>query len=148
LRIHCGIPALPFSRRTNNVVRPKPESYPTVLETIGDHVRAWRMNNQLLQADVAKMLSVCEDTIVGWETKGIVPTIRQMPGIISMIRYLPVQIDTSTLGGQIKYYRFMHGLTSKEFGALIPLMPRLFEIGKRESIFHQKGNKPKLNTFY
>lgn len=37
-----------------------------------------------------------------------------------MIKYVPVQIDTATLGGQINYYRYMHGLTPKEFGTLIP----------------------------
>ena len=52
--------------------------------------------------------------------RGIVPTIRQMPGIISMIKYLPIQIDTSSFGGRITYYRYMKGLTPKEFGILIP----------------------------
>jgi DNA-binding XRE family transcriptional regulator len=32
---------------------------------MGDHIRAWRIDNKLLQADVAKRLGVCEDTIAG-----------------------------------------------------------------------------------
>jgi len=49
----------------------------------------------------------------------VVPTKRQMPGIIGVIKYLLIQIDTSTLGGKIRHYRFLHGLTPKEFGALV-----------------------------
>ena len=102
------------------MARPKPAGYPKELKTIGDHIRAWRIDNYLLQADIAKMLSVCEDTIVGWETRGIMPTIRQMPRIIKLMGYLPVDLDTSNLGCKITLYRYLHGLTPKEFGTLIP----------------------------
>jgi len=111
---------LPFSRGQNIVALPKSESYPKQLMTIGNHIRAWRLNNHLSQANVAKILGVCEDSIVGWETRGITPTVRQIPGIFRMIGYLPFNIDTSTLGGKIYCYRIMHGLSRNEFGALIP----------------------------
>jgi DNA-binding XRE family transcriptional regulator len=90
---------------------PKSQSFPNALSTIGDHIRAWRLNSHLTQADVAKRLSVCEDTIVGWETRGVVPVMRQIPGIISIIKYLPVQIGAATLGGRVSYYRFKCGTT-------------------------------------
>ena len=114
------IPALPFFTFNMTVPQARPASYPKKIKSLGDHVRAWRINNQLTQADVAKLLRVCEDTVVGWETRNISPTAKQMPGIIKLIGYLPIQIDASTLGGQINHYRFIHGLTPKEFGALIP----------------------------
>ena len=57
------------------------------------------------------MLSVCEDTIVGWEMREIVPTMLQMPGIINIIIYPLVQIDAATLGGRIGYYRFKYDTT-------------------------------------
>ena len=103
--------------------RPQPESHPKVLKTIGDHIRAWRLINHLRQSDVAKILSVCEDTIVGWEIRGTTPAIQQIPRIIRMIGYLPVKIDTSTFGGRITNYRFMKGITPDEFGKLIPADP-------------------------
>jgi DNA-binding transcriptional regulator YiaG len=111
---------LPFSRSLNVVELPKPESYPKELKKIGDHIRAWRLKNHLLQREAAKLLGVCEDTIVGWEMRGTNPTVGQMPKITKMIGYLPINIDTSTLGGQIYFYRVVHGLNPKEFGALIP----------------------------
>jgi len=114
---------LPFSAINIVVPLPKPEGYPKELNTIGDHIRAWRLNNKLLQADVAKLLSVCEDTIVGWEMRNTSPSIGHIPGITKMIGYLPVQIDDSTLGGRIKKYRNKHGLTPEQFGDLIPAHP-------------------------
>lgn len=104
----------------NTIALPKPDGYPKVLKSIGDHIQAWRLDNHLQQSDVAKMLGVCEDSIVGWEMRGTIPTVRQIPGITKMIGYLPIDIDTSTLGGEIYYYRIMHGLNPKEFGALTP----------------------------
>jgi DNA-binding transcriptional regulator YiaG len=115
------IPALPFSRSLNVVELPNPESYPKELKKIGDHIRAWRIKNHLLQSEVAKLLGVCEDTIAGWEMRGTTPFIRYMPNIIKMIGYVPVTIDTSNLCGQIYYYRVSHGITPKEFGTLIQI---------------------------
>jgi len=89
-----GIPALPFSQKQNVVSRPKPEGYPKELKTIGDHIRAWRLDNHLRQADIAKLLSVCEDTIVGWEMRGTIPSGGQMPGIIRIIGDVPIQIGS------------------------------------------------------
>lgn len=104
---------------TRKVPRPKPKSYPNELKTIGDHIRAWRTVNSLSQAEVAKILGVCEDSVVGWEMRGTTPAIQQMPGIIKMIGYLPVEFDTSTFGGRTTYYRYIKGLTPKEFGKLV-----------------------------
>lgn len=118
-RNHRGIPALPFSAVNRKVPRPKPEGYPIELKTIGDHIRKWRMDNNLLQSDIASILKVCEDSVVGWEVRGTTPCIRQMPGIIRMIGYFPVQIDTSTFGEKITYYRYMLGLTPEEFGQMV-----------------------------
>jgi DNA-binding transcriptional regulator YiaG len=119
-RIRRGIPALPFSQSEKTAARPKPGGYPKELKTIGDHIRAWRIDNNLIQKDVAKLLAVCEDTIVGWEIRGTVPTMRQMAGITKLLGYVPVVIDTSTFGGKITFHRYVQGITPKEFGALLP----------------------------
>lgn len=111
--------ALPFSTANICVSRPKSERYPKQLVTIGDHIRAWRIDNNLSQADIAERLCVCEDTITGWEIRRINPTAKQMPGIIQLIGYLPIEIDTSTIGGRITLYRYTHGLSPKEFGFLL-----------------------------
>ncbi|HSU27047.1 MAG TPA: helix-turn-helix domain-containing protein [Chitinophagaceae bacterium] len=103
------------------------------MNTVGDHIRAWRINNKLFQADIAKRLGVCEDTVVGWEMRNRKPTVKQMPGIIQMIGYLPIEVDASTFGGRITRYRYKHGLTPKELGLLLSAdasTVRAWEAGK------------------
>ena len=107
--------------------------YTKKLETIGDHIRKWRINNHLFQADVAKRLDVCEDTIVGWEMRNVNPTVRHIPGIVKLIGYLPIEIDISTFGGRIAMYRYKHGITPKELGLLVSAdasTVRAWEAGK------------------
>lgn len=113
------IPALPFSSYTNVVQQPKSKYFPKTLKTIGDHIRAWRIDNKLFQTDIAKLLGVCDDTVVGWEMRNHKPTVKQMPGIIQLIGYLPIEIDTSTFAGKIAMYRYKHGLTPKNLGLLL-----------------------------
>src|SRR5260221_11237371 len=87
-KIRRGIPALPFSKLDNRVECPKLETYPKIVKTIGDHIRAWRIDNNLLQKDVARILSVCEDTIIGWEMRQKTPSVHQIPKITKMIGFI------------------------------------------------------------
>jgi DNA-binding XRE family transcriptional regulator len=114
---------LPFSKICETLERQTLKTYPKILKTIGDHIRAWRIKKDLLQTDIAKLLGVCEDSIVGWEIRGTAPSIRLMPPIIKMLGYLPLEIDVSTLGGRIVYFRYMHGMTAKRFGCLVGADP-------------------------
>ena len=41
--------------------------FPTQLKTIGDHIRARRLDLGLLQKDVAEIIGVTTDTITNWE---------------------------------------------------------------------------------
>lgn len=127
-----GIPALPFSEREISIQRPKPEGYPKELKTIGDHIRKWRIDNWLVQRDVAKILGVCEDSVVGWEIRGISPAIRYIPAITQMLGYLPIEVNTSTIAGKITHYRYSRGITQGELAK---------ELGVNEStVFHyEKG---------
>jgi transcriptional regulator with XRE-family HTH domain len=38
-----------------------------------------------------------------------------MPRIIRLLSYVPISIDTSTLPGKLKQYRFLHGLSQEKF---------------------------------
>lgn len=133
---------LPFSAIDRRVPRPQPKDYPKELKTIGDHIRKWRLDYNLLQADVARIQNVCEDSIVGWESRGRTPAMRHMPGIIRMIGYMPVEIDTSTFGGRITYYRYINGLTPEEFGQMVcadPSTVRVWEANK--NIPYKRGRE-------
>lgn len=110
---------MPFSKRSITTPRPKPDSYPKELKTIGDHIRAWRIEKRLLQKDIARILGVCEDTVTGWETRSKNPMMCQMPGIFQMLGCFPIHFSVETFGGKITFYRYLKGITPKEFGLLV-----------------------------
>jgi DNA-binding XRE family transcriptional regulator len=53
------------------------------------------MDNNLLQADVAKILGVCEDSVVGWENGRTCPLKRQMQAIAQILGYSLIGIITN-----------------------------------------------------
>lgn len=73
---------------------------------------------KLLQRGLAEILGTCEDTITGWESNRYRPHIQFASGIIRFLGYNPYPFETKTLGGRIKYYRFLHGLSHKKFGTI------------------------------
>ena len=87
----------------------------------------------LLQSDVAKMFGVCVDTITNWENKRGRPQIIFYPRIIKFLGYLPIKIDTTTLAGKVKEYRYLNGLTQQQLA---------YQLGIDEStIFHYENGK-------
>src|SRR5580700_654085 len=86
---------------------------------IGEHLKKRRLQLRLLQADVAKIFDVCEDSITGWENERSVPQIQYYPKLIEFLGYNPFPIDTETLGGRIKKYRIEQGLSHKKLGEKI-----------------------------
>ena len=84
-------------------------------KTIGKKLRNRRLELGLLQKDVATIMDVSEDTVTNWENERVEPQINYYPKIIQFLNYFPFEINTSTLGGKIKKYRFEHGLQQDEF---------------------------------
>ncbi len=117
--IRKDILALPFSRQEGLVRKPLPPNYPRELKNIGNHLRARRLNLNLLQSDVAKLLKVTTDCITLWETDQAKPQVHFVPEIIKFLGYNPYTFDTNTIGGQVKKYRFEHGLCLEGLGKLL-----------------------------
>ena len=88
-------------------------------QVIGEHIKNRRLQLKLTQADVAKVFDICEDSMTGWENGRSKPQIQFYPKIISFLGYNPFSVDTSTLGGRIKYYRIIHGLSQEDFAKKI-----------------------------
>jgi len=95
---------------------PKPATYPKELLNLGDHLRKRRMDLKLSQVAVARILDVYELSISHWESNQTVPVVAMMPRIIAFLGYNPCSIDISTLGGRIKHYRYINGLSRKYLG--------------------------------
>jgi DNA-binding XRE family transcriptional regulator len=105
--------------KTQTWLKPKDKRYPKTLETIGNHLLKRRLDLKLLQKDVAKIIGVSEDSIRFWETGYAEPQIQHAPGIIQFLGYCPYPFETETLGGRIKYYRLLNGLSCKKLGKVL-----------------------------
>jgi transcriptional regulator with XRE-family HTH domain len=88
--------------------------YPKELKTIGDYIRKRRLDLELLQKDVAKLIGVTEATIYDWESNRTSPRFRYTPRIIEFLGYWPYDTPATTLGARILRARKLRGITQKE----------------------------------
>ena len=106
---------MPFTKFDITVCKPIDSRHFKNPKTIGNKLRNRRLELGLLQKDVATIMDVSEDTVTNWENERVEPQINYYPKIIQFLTYFPFEINTSTLGGKIKKYRFEHGLKQEEF---------------------------------
>ncbi len=84
------------------------------LKTYGDHLRKKRLDLDLSQPQVAKMLKVVTESITQWELKHTKPQVKQIPKIISFLGYSP-----NLEQNKIKQYRIEKGITQKEMAKIL-----------------------------
>jgi len=65
---------LPFCHFSIKTEKPKHPNYPMEIKTLGDRIRARRMDLGLYQKDVAARIGVSEDTICYWENQRVMPS--------------------------------------------------------------------------
>jgi DNA-binding XRE family transcriptional regulator len=87
--------------------------------SIGLHIKKKRLELKLRQKDVALLVGVTEESIMFWETGFAQPQIQHAPKVIKFLGYNPYVIETETLGGKVKNYRLVHGLSHKKMGAIV-----------------------------
>jgi DNA-binding XRE family transcriptional regulator len=111
--------ALSFWKKTISIVN---GCFPVYLRnpiTIGDHIRKRRLSLSMKQGDVGKVIGVSTDCITYWENNRSKPMVHQMPKIVKFLGYNPLSIEGSDLAGQLKSFRFKHGLSHKKMGQLL-----------------------------
>ncbi len=99
------LPSLVFQ-----ALRPKPPEYPTELLTLGDHIKARRLDLGLDQTEAATQLGVGPVTVLNWEKHHTVPHVRAYPAIMDFLGYCPIQYPKS-VGERIRLHRIHRGLT-------------------------------------
>lgn len=126
--------ALPCSQLEQKVPKPLGNKYIQNPVTLGDRIRNRRLELRLFQKDVAELIGVTENCIAYWEKNRSQPTVCYYPALISFLGYFPFDIDTSSLGGKIKYYRYLQGMTQEQLAK---------DLGVNEStVYHyEKSNK-------
>ena len=80
---------MPFCHFEAKVAKPKPERYPKELNTLGDHIRARRIDLGLFQSQVAEQIGVREQTITNWEDNASQPPLEYHLAITRFIGYDP-----------------------------------------------------------
>ncbi|MHB1865659.1 MAG: helix-turn-helix domain-containing protein [Acidobacteriaceae bacterium] len=60
------------------------------MNTLGDHIRARRIDLGLFQSQVAELIGVHPLTITNWEGNATVPAIRYIPAILNFLGYDPL----------------------------------------------------------
>lgn len=71
----------------------------------------------MLIKDVATILGIHTWSLHEFEHNKWEPYARKYPEILAFLGYYP--FETETLGGKIRKYRYVHGLTHVEFGKLV-----------------------------
>jgi DNA-binding transcriptional regulator YiaG len=77
---------LPFCHFAIKARKPKSADYPAAVNTLGDQLRAKRMDLGLLQREVATMLGVTEDTICYWENNRVRPSQLLTPKVLNFLK--------------------------------------------------------------
>ena len=82
----------------------KPKGYSESPETLGQHLKKRRLEQALLQRDVAALVGVSVDTYGGWEVDRIRPYASSWGAIIHFLGYDPHPEPTS-IGDRLKAKR-------------------------------------------
>lgn len=99
--------------------------YPDSLETLGDHIRAARLDRNELQKDVADLIGVAVETILHWELHQTEVSTPHYPKIMAYLGYclIPKSIGRPSLGTLVHRHRIHRGLNLRQAAKLIGVDP-------------------------
>ena len=112
------IVSLPICNIVLKAIKPDGKPYPKELKTYGGHLRKKRLDLNLSQPQVAKIVNVTTDSITNWELNRNEPNLEQIPKIISFLEYTPPINENP-----IKKYRIGRGLSQKEMAEILKIDP-------------------------
>jgi transcriptional regulator with XRE-family HTH domain len=135
--------SLPICNIVLKAQKPNKKPYPKELVTYGDHLRQRRLDLDLKQSEVAKIINVTPDTITNWELNRNEPTLTYIPKIISFLGYSPIFHQNTIIN-----YRMQNGLSQRELARILKIDPvTLARIEKGGGNITEKV-KMKLNYFH
>jgi len=114
--------ALPFCHLEFRAARRKPARYPKQINSLGDHIRARRLDLNLLQKQVADQIGVHELTITNWEVSPTAPEVRYIPAIVQFLGYDPLPAAT-TLPERLASARRALGLSQRKMAGKLGVDP-------------------------
>ena len=102
--------------------KPVASHYPDQLESWGDHLRKKRLDLELEQKDVAKLIGVSEESIYNWENHRTTPRPRYLPKIIAFLGYIPYDPGLSP-GERLRYMRQCLGYSQAAYARHLGIDP-------------------------
>ena len=132
---------------TFKVKRPAQDPYPERLETIGNHLRAFRLSNELSREEMAERLGVKLVTYCGWDRNSHNPHPRWMPKIIKLIGKDCLQERPQTLSEKVKQHRLILGLSQEKCAEAIGIKPQILGDLERCARKTQKKTLLKVKAF-
>ena len=105
------IPALPFCQTKKNCENSITQT-PEANLKLGEPIRAKRLDNNLFQMDIAKIIGVSEESIIGSQ-KTIESDVKSYPKITEFLGYCPVHY-ARMLGDLFLHYRIHRGLSNRQ----------------------------------
>ena len=116
-RIPMGVnPFYNIPKYSIDISRPNipPKGYPANPVTIGEHIRNKRLDCNLKQSEISRIIGVSEATIWNWENRTM-PDIKHVPSIIRYLEYVPFdRPENTSIFEKLRYYKLINGLTIKQ----------------------------------
>lgn len=100
--------------------RPPDPAYPEELHTLGDHLRARRLDLGLLQKEVAEKLKASQASVFNWERNRLSPDFTFLPAVIRFLGYDP-RPEGTTLGQKLYRARTAQGIPQKKLAEALDL---------------------------
>jgi DNA-binding transcriptional regulator YiaG len=111
--------ALPFYPYRTVLKKPHTTSYVHTPQTLGEHIKKKRIENDQLQKDVAPLLGISEAALIDWEHNHSQPRVGYYPKIIAYLGYYPFEHDMSTISGHIIKMRYCNGWSRGHLAVLV-----------------------------
>mgnify|MGYP002725883772 CR=1 FL=1 len=124
----------------------KSRHYPQELTTLGDHIRARRLDLGLEQKDVAILLKVCKDTIKNWENNHFKIEARNYPAIMDFLGYCLYE-KLITWGEKLRQHRIHNGMSTYDLARLLEVDPKSIQNWERGTAPTWEDNREKAEGF-
>jgi DNA-binding transcriptional regulator YiaG len=116
-------------------------------QTWGEHIKKRRLELNLFQSSVAKVLGVNTSTVANWEKHHIEPMLWVIPKVIEFLGYVPELQPTQLLGQKIRVYRQFSGMSQKKLAEHLGVDPATLGRWERDECEPKSNLKKNLKLF-
>ena len=113
---------VPFTNLRLTGTQKKPKGYPEQLLTVGDHIKARRLDLGITRKELCSIIGIGPWPNLCWEHDGATPRVRYWPAILDFLGYDP-ELEPITLAGKLLKIRRRHGWQLRDLAVRIDVSP-------------------------